>query len=268
MITLDDFQNSSLPGLVEFFMSAEDNQGLDNHANWRGVKEGHPLDKVWRYLLSVWTGEFCMPLDGGRSKPQDIEFFSLNSEDMVLPDSGANLRLHEFEARLVRGGMLAGMPPKLSYGLASVVHELIENVFQHSDGDIRCRFQGVAGYHSTPNHFSFSVSDLGLGTLTSLRLSPHWKHLGDDKESLDAIVSREASRKPNLENGEGFKTVIKNLIDRNTFIQLRSGSASVRLKGTGGGRLAEWHVAPYLKGLHVSAIWAMGGIPEEKDLFD
>lgn len=266
-ITLDKFQNCSLPGLVEFFMSSEAARESADDVGWRGDTNGHPLDGVWRYLVAVWNGDTCRLLDGGRNNAQDIEFFALNSSEMVIPDSASNLRLHEFEARLVGGGKLAGLPSQLSYGLASVVHELVENVFQHSDGDKRRCFRGVVGYHSMPNYFSFSVGDLGLGTLNSLRLSSQWSHLSDDREALDAIVSRHASRKVNMDCGEGFKTVIKNLVDRNTTIHLRSGKTAVCIKGGDGNRLAEWRVAPPLAGLHVSVVWTALGTPEEKGFY-
>ncbi len=264
LITLGRFQNCTLPGLFEFFLSSEAVRDVEEGAGWRGDTDGHPLDCIWGNLLGIWSGDVCKPLDGGRNSQRDLEFFLLNSSEMVIPDAVSNLRLHEFEARLVNGGKLAGMPPRLSYGLASVVHELVENVFQHSDGDKQRHFRGVVGYHSMPNYFALSVGDLGVGTLNTLRLSPDWTHLCSDRESLDAIVTRHASRKPSLGEGEGFKTVIKNLVDRNAFIELRSGNTAVRIKGADGLRAAEWRLVPALKGLHVNVVWKERGLSEEE----
>lgn len=266
-IMLDNFQNCSLPGLVEFFLSAMASKEAGANGNWRGSSSEHKLDLMWRYLNHVWTGEVCESLNGGRSAAQDVEFFSLIGGAMMTPNSPDNLRLHEFEARIVSAGKRAGLPSKLSYGLASVVHELIENVFQHSDGDNRRQIKGLGSYHVAQDYFALSVCDLGLGTLNSLRMSPQWTHLKDDRDSLDAVVTRHASRKPSLGDGEGFKTVFKNLVDRNTAIRLRTGSACVRIRGSGLERAAEWHESPYLGGLQVSIVWSALGSPEEKELF-
>lgn len=264
-LKLDRFQNCTLGGITEFF-AASQMGGPSSARSWRGDSDDSKVGRLYSLLQRVWEGSYQVPLSASREVKQ-IEFFQLNTYDSVVPNRPRNLELHQYEARLVASGIVAGLPKSLSYGLASVAHELVENVFQHSDGDDRKCFRGIMGYHSCQNYFSLSVCDLGIGALRSLKLSSEWQHLQSDREALEAIIDKGASRKSGLGPGEGLKNVFQNLVDRRTSIRIRSGNEAVIITASKEGREVQWHPSSPLEGIHVNIFWNPTGALEEKEVF-
>ena len=118
-----------------------------------------------------------------------------------------------------------GMDKKYARGLAESLHEMADNVVQHSSGSEKEMPRNIAGWHAFQRGAAFIVLDLGRGIRRSLAENPKWSGLTTDKETLGAVLHKHATRRTEVSEGNGFKDVVKNFVERNGVL-----STPVRLK--------------------------------------
>lgn len=264
-LSLRMFSGWSLPGMVEFYHSLQSvSEGVEHI--WNEIESGEPEVEHWKTLHSVWSERRQATLDT-RAVAASVDFLLLNSTELSEPKSVPALRYSEFQQRFVKAAKNAGFVGKFPSALAGVMHEMADNVFQHSSLQLGGGGKGLIGVHASDGYLSFTVSDLGVGILSSLRTSIEWSALKTDREGLEAIVRERASRKMGLGEGEGFKQLFRSLVDRNAAIRIRSGCAAFSLGQDGDTRHGSYSSAPHLDGVQISLVCTREGRAEERGIF-
>lgn len=146
-----------------------------------------------------------------------------------------------------------GLDRKYARALARSFHEMVDNIVQHAakagDPLPRC----VVGWHAFPRGAAFAVLDLGRGLRTSLAENPLWRDLPSDQDALRSILRRHATRRTNVKEGDGFKDVVKNFVDRNGVLRIRSGNCEVVASGSTSSANEQYSPLPPFPGTRVSA---------------
>lgn len=216
----------------------------------------HP---VWEPLWKEWSTDLSQRVGQEVHAGPPFEFFRISRRAF---ETGIDFPL--FEGRLARSMRSNGFGSQFSLALGGVLHEMIDNVIQHSVCSTSCASPtGLAGFHVASQYVAICVVDLGLGALNSLRTSPQWAHLTSSREALLAIINQHASRREGQGEGEGFKQVVRALADRNSALRLRSGDACLALIPHPNARNASIGTAPQLSGIQMSFITAQECRPEE-----
>lgn len=123
---------------------------------------------------------------------------------------------------------VGGSDVRLSFALCGAIGELIDNIRQHSSPDGAPPASGHAAYHVGRGGVVFTAFDFGVGALASLRRNPDWRHLTNDNEALAAILKERASRRIGLGPGEGYRTLLEALVNREAAVRLGSGTGRVQ----------------------------------------
>ena len=167
------------------------------------------------------------------------------------PDEIAFLS-ERFKRSLVAHG---GYSTPLATALSGALGEMVDNVLRHSTEREGTPGAAVVGYSVIGSEFEFVVADLGRGVLTSLRSISAWEHLASAQASLDAIVTRGATRRSGQTQGGGFRDLFTALVDLAGELRLRSDEAAVTLDGRGdpARRLKVHEAIPRLVGFQVTA---------------
>jgi hypothetical protein len=152
---------------------------------------------------------------------------------LTLPaPNSASSDAHEFFLRRFREALqAAGFPNGLAYGFAGALEGMTDNLCQHCFDGVHKR-GGLAAFRIRRRGMAFVVADLGRGALTSLRENTLWEHLDSDHAAIQAIITRHASRREGLGDGEGFKTLFKTMASHNGDLRFRSGGATYDISGS------------------------------------
>lgn len=225
-------------------------------AEWS--RDGSPAVRI----VDMWT-EHHAPLREARrgligvsNSPENVHS-SPQTEIRTVPsrDDIAGTAWSLFLQRFTRGlrGPV-GLNTQLAHGVAAAFGEMVDNVLQHSTPFGTT--SGVVGYQIGPRRFSFAVADLGIGVLASLRENPKWHSLGSSVRALDAAVRKNATRRTEFAEGNGFKTVLRNLADMNATLRFRSGDGLLTLDGRHSASVARLRAVestgPHMGGTQVS----------------
>lgn len=152
-----------------------------------------------------------------------VEFFPL-----TCPRAFPSLPWDNYRQRFKKAMTIVGFSPAYALALSEAFHEMADNVVQHSQVGIQTPdFSGLAGYHVSDKRMVFSVGDLGVGVLTSLRSNPRYVDLAASDRALLAVATEQATRRHHQQFGNGFRQVFKSLADLNGRIRLRSGDAEL-----------------------------------------
>lgn len=168
---------------------------------------------------------FSIATECGVSDSSDAVWLTLPARN------SASLDAHEFFLRRFREALqAAGFPNGLAYGFAGALEGMTDNLCQHSFDAEHSR-GGLAAFRIRRRAMAFVVADLGRGALASLRENTLWKGLNSDHSAIQAIITRHASRREGLGEGEGFKTLFKTLASHNGDLRFRSGGATYDISG-------------------------------------
>jgi len=253
---LGKFDAVTLPGAVELFSIAANSNG-ESHlrremraAKERGVAPWSQIVDAWNNPRTVCEHDIA---------PRPLEFrrlMSTNQSDNEEPEDTA------FEQRFRSSLLHSGFPPDFARGMAAVLHEMLDNVRQHSGRNYHPA-PAIAGYHSDHHYFSFSVSDFGQGFLSSLTQAPDWVGLKREADALEAVIVKGASRRTGQGQGEGFKSLFKILVDHGAQVRLRSRMWAANVRCFRDGRRAELVEIPEVTGSRVAVCCRLGAATAE-----
>ncbi|MFY9571740.1 MAG: hypothetical protein WAV20_10110 [Blastocatellia bacterium] len=83
------------------------------------------------------------------------------------------------------------------------------------------------------SEFEYVVADSGIGVLRSLRKNPHYAYLSEHAQALHtALQDGESRYGHNVGRGLGFRDLVKNIANRNSFLRFRSGDQGLMIDGT------------------------------------
>jgi anti-sigma regulatory factor (Ser/Thr protein kinase) len=140
-----------------------------------------------------------------------------------------------------------GFSSKLAGALTGGVGEMVDNAWSHSF----CDDPALLVYQVRTKKFAFSVADLGVGVLESLRKNPQYDFLRSSMEAISFAIEPGVSR---LENGGmGFATMLKSMAELWGNARIRSGEAALIVDRTQETAVKNLIYLPQLPGLHVSA---------------
>ena len=173
----------------------------------------------------------------------------------VLPANPYDLwwteRLHHLLYELRQNGF----PTRLARGLAGGVAEMVDNIWQHAE----TTDPGLLVYHLLRRRFSFSVADIGVGVLASLRKNPRYKWLDSSMEAIGYAIKPGVSGSDG--GGMGFPSLLHALADLWGKARIRSGEASLTIDRTQDERRKDYSYLPFLPGLHVSVRCTLDAAP-------
>jgi hypothetical protein len=138
------------------------------------------------------------------------------------------IRWTGFGLKADRAMKAAGLPPGLAGQLVGATKELHSNVYEHSE---RSR-TGVVAFAVHHDMAEFIVADSGIGVLASLKSNPVHASLAQDSEALRLALQPGVSRHVNEpDRGHGFDLMFTGLLNRNSNLRFRSGTAAVTIDG-------------------------------------
>jgi hypothetical protein len=257
---LDRLSGFTLPGLIEVIASAtaatRDQQFLSELRCYLSAHQDSPLNEGLECWQSNSSPLFSPDMHGIRK----IEFYRLRERGDQTSDV-----YQLFQERFVRSLKANSFPGIFANALAGVMVEMTDNVIQHSraSGD---KYEGLAAYHVEPDYMAIAVMDVGQGVLESLTRSPVWGYLKTSEQALRAAVIDHASCRPGQPEGEGFRTVLKRLAERNCRMRFRSGDAALRIEEVAGVHDGAIAISPSLLGLQLSICCALRGPPNERPI--
>ena len=122
----------------------------------------------------------------------------------------------------------SGCPPPLAAQLVAAFGELFDNTFQHSRapesalGIFRCRRDAV----------EFTITDRGIGVLSSLRQNSRFAHLSDHGEALQLALQEGVTRYPDgSQHGHGYTDLLTGVANRQSLLRFRTGNHALKLDG-------------------------------------
>jgi anti-sigma regulatory factor (Ser/Thr protein kinase) len=165
---------------------------------------------------------------------------------IVLPKPDESIWWSE-QLRLLKNDLTANhFPPNLAAALTGGVAEMVDNAWFHGSTDK----PALLAYQVRNRRFAFSVADIGVGILESLRQNPKFNWLRSSMEAIHFAIQPGVSRCEN--GGMGFTTMLTAMADLWGNARIRSGQAALIVDGTQEIRSKNFIYLPPLPGLHVS----------------
>jgi hypothetical protein len=158
-----------------------------------------------------------------RVEPQAVEFWVIEGEDGFADQSWG-----VFEIRFNRSARQVGFTASVADGLQGALHEMAENAVIHSEAPTGI----LVGYQVMPEAALFTVADVGMGILASLRMHPAYQHLQVHLEAIRAALHVGVSRFGPGQGGLGFSQVFKSLAADSGLVRFRSGEGCITMDGT------------------------------------
>jgi len=237
-------QTATLPALLEY--------GCLRWAN------STPLPSLPQPVIASQLGETLMQVrcelglrSSGAQKAHQRRIDTQPSEFHVIEDLNAfpDAEFEQFEMRFDRSAQSIGFSPKLAHGLHGALHEMCENAVIHSQTSTGI----LVGYAVEDGMAMFSVADVGIGVLASLRSHPAYEHICLHKDAIRAALQEGTSRFGPNTRGLGFRQIFKALAEQWGHLRFRSGNGCVTLNGHGlDANRGEESFPPHLPGFQVT----------------
>lgn len=257
--SLRDCSNVTLGGALELLATGvalrESSDLLKTIANPADAKS-----PMWRSLMSEWERKNAPGLSGDVHGIRPFEFFRLRTAE-----DKTSLNFSLFLERFCRSMKQQEFPKTFANALAKIGDEMADNVVQHSGLSVD-GFTGMAGYHVQDKRAAFAVIDIGRGILATLKESPRWSHLITAGAALRAVVTQGASSRKDQGEGEGFKQLFGSLVDHNVIIRLRTDDSSLTVADGLTDREGGEMMSPFLAGVQVSVVCAVGAPAKETQI--
>jgi hypothetical protein len=217
-------RNATLPGLMEYGCLKRTLPASSLPDLPKAVLDslvGQALQQVRSDLGLRTTGKARPPLK--RVDPQSVEFWVIDGEEGFTDQSW-----EVFEIRFNRSARNGGFTGSVADGLQGALHEMAENAVIHSEAPTGI----LAGYQVTPEAALFTVVDVGIGILASLRTHAAYQHFQVHLEAIRAALHVGVSRFGPGEGGLGFSQVFKSLAADSGLLRFRSGEGCITMDGT------------------------------------
>jgi hypothetical protein len=135
----------------------------------------------------------------------------------------------QFEIRFDRSAHSIGFSAKTAHALHGALHEMADNAVIHAQAPVGI----LVGYAVEQDMAMFSVADVGIGVLASLRSHPCYGLLQMHKDAIRAALQDGTSRFGPNTRGLGFRQVFKALAAQWGHLRFRSGNGCLTLNGHG-----------------------------------
>lgn len=171
-------------------------------------------------------------------------------------DSGAPFT--SFQERCKNRLVDAGAPTQFAHAIVGAMNEMASNAVEHSNASVPV----VGAFEVVGNRWAFSVTDVGRGILSSLRMNAAFADVQDDVEAVRLAVKDGVSSTGQVGRGNGFAHVFSALVNRMCSIRFRSTSAVACWSGVSpGAQTLQLAVAPVRSGFHVHINGSSQGRP-------
>lgn len=135
----------------------------------------------------------------------------------------------QFEIRFDRSAQSVGFSAKTAHALQGALHEMADNAVIHAQAPVGI----LVGYAVEDNMAMFSVADVGIGVLASLRSHPAYLQLQLHNDAIRTALRDGTSRFGPNTRGLGFRQIFKALAAQWGHLRFRSGNGCVTLNGHG-----------------------------------
>jgi hypothetical protein len=157
--------------------------------------------------------------------PNNFEFMRSFQSEEETNDS----RWITFCKRLEKAAASASLGDSFAKALTGTVEEMTSNIVEHSE---RAE-TGIVGYRRSLTEFEYVVADSGIGVLASLQKNPHYLDLTDSGKALETAIQEGESRHGlNVGHGGGFRHLLNNIANKNSYLRFRSGDYHLVIDGT------------------------------------
>jgi hypothetical protein len=249
------FRRATLPALLEYGCLKKKLQG--SLPTLPKTIQELPLAVALRQVRSDLglrtTGRTRAPLS--RVDIQPAEFWVIEGQ-AGFADSSWQI----FEIRFNRSARSVGFTASVADGLQGALHEMAENAVIHSETQ-----SGIlVGYQIFPEAALFTVVDVGIGILASLRTHPAYQHFQVHLDAIRDALRVGVSRFGPGQGGLGFSQVFKSLAADSGLLRFRSGEGCVTMDGTGLNADTTGHQTfpPALPGFQVTVCCCLGHVKE------
>ena len=154
-----------------------------------------------------------------------IEFHKCYEKDNEQNDA----RWIAFCKRLEDAAKKSGLQENFAKALVGTFGEMTGNLLEHSKNPS----SGLVGYRWSDSEIEYVVADKGIGVFNSLRSNNEYDHIRDSGEALEiALKTGESRHGKTSGHGVGFRYLIQNIANRNSYLRFRSGDHYHMLDGT------------------------------------
>jgi anti-sigma regulatory factor (Ser/Thr protein kinase) len=220
--TVAGLRQTTLPGIIEYRSLVWD--GRDNVPPLPPAVMNSEIGGALHALeihLQKNSGE--RPEETRTIACRAVEFTMLTQRNDILAR-----RWELFAARFNRSAQKAGLPRVTAGHLHGALAEMAENALIHA----KTSFPIVVGYHVSSGFAQFSVIDIGIGVLASLRSCPAYAYLKTDTDALRTAMQDGVSRFGYEHGGLGFRPVFKAVAAQYGMLRFRSGQGCIVIDGT------------------------------------
>lgn len=178
-------------------------------------------------MLSEVRSELGIRTDGPQRNPvrslnpQEVEFYILCDESEAESTEWDNF-CHRFEL----GAKRSGFARKTAENLHFALHEMASNAVIHS----RSSTAALIGYEIRSGKALFSVVDVGIGVLASLKTLDKYSKLSRPIDAIQQAMSPGVSSLGR--GGLGFSQVFKAVTNDWGELRFRSGNGCIEMDGT------------------------------------
>lgn len=220
---IENLATATLPGLVEFgclrYGREEEFPALpDALCN---CPLGIAIKEVPTRLGLRVDGPPKVPVKNLDTRP--IEFQLVSSEH----DLDEDVEWLNFLQRFERSVKLSGFSDAAAANLQSALHEMAENAQLHSQSPV----SAIVGYEVRERAALFSVADVGIGVLASLRTNPLYDAIVDDVNAIQLALRSGVTCRVGEHGGLGFNSVFKALAEQWGQLRFRSGNGCITMSG-------------------------------------
>ena len=179
--------------------------------------------------------------------PNEFEFIRGFQTESEADD----LRWMTFCRRLESAAARAGLGDQFAKALTGTVEEMTSNVLEHSEH----AETSIVGYRWSQREFEYVVADSGIGVLQSLRKNSYYLNLEDAGKALETAVQEGESRHGhNVGHGLGFRDLLNNIANMNSYLRFHSGNYVLVVDGTQSPPIWETKPCKPLQGLLISIV--------------
>ncbi len=192
---------------------------------------GTHLPRLSDHTQSSIARQVVQLLDGIRPLTLNLSLQAATADAIVIPAAlGRDTAWTAFLKRAEMTARTVGFAESVAAGLTGAIHELGDNVIQHSEAPD----SGLAAFARSRAGFEYVIADSGIGMLASLRRAPEFRSLRDDLEALPLAMTPGVSRHGRgVGYGYGYRAVLLPLRAAHGVIRLRSGQAVLEMAGIG-----------------------------------